>query len=276
MQCVEACPVNQSEPSTLKVRGLWARATNRNAKGVPIKAYLSLALLAFLLPILLSLMAGVFATEKVRVYETIDDIKGSTTLREIITHYELPERTLYNAFGIPDSMAADTKIKEVISSMGLNEADEIISPERIRTFLEIRDQPVSELKNIAQAEISGLEDLIKSAGVKPGSTIEEFAEKSPRGALAYILSGSWPKESSVDPTEEATAVSTGLGALPSIDVKGSTTWGEVKAMVKDVNDLYQRFPMLQAEPDSATVKTLKEKYGIEVSEIKSYAQDHTK
>jgi len=59
-------------------------------------------------------------------------------------------------------------------------------------------------------------------------------------------------------------------------VKGSTTWGEVKAMIKDINDLYQSFPMLQSEPDSATIKTLKETYGIEVSEIKSYVQNHLK
>lgn len=276
MQCVEACPVNQSEPSTLKVRGLWARAPNRNAKGVPIKAYLSLALLAFLLPILLSLMAGVFATEKVRVYETIDDIKGSTTLMEIITHYEMPKETLYHAFGIPEIISADTKIKEVISLMGLNEADEILSPERIRSFLEIRDRAVSELKEITHADVSSLEDLIKNAGLKPGSTIEEFARMSPAGAFAYVLSGSWPQEADTGSIQEAATPSTGHESVSAVDVKGSTTWGEVKAMIKDINDLYQSFPMLQSEPDSATIKTLKETYGIEVSEIKSYVQNHLK
>jgi hypothetical protein len=195
---------------------------------------------------------------------------------EIITHYEMPKETLYHAFGIPEIISADTKIKEVISLMGLNEADEILSPERIRSFLEIRDRPVSELKEITHADVSSLEDLIKNAGLKPGSTIEEFARMSPAGAFAYVLSGSWPQETDTGSIQEAATPSTGHESVSAVDVKGSTTWGEVKAMIKDINDLYQSFPMLQSEPDSTTIKTLKETYGIEVSEIKSYVQNHLK
>ncbi len=276
MQCVEACPVNQAEPSTLKIRWLGSRNDNREGKGIPVKAFLSFALVVFILPIIISLASGVFATEKVRVYKTVEDIKGSTLLKEIIVHYDMPQETLYNAFGIPADISADTKIKDLIPLMGLTEADEILSPDRIRTFLEMRDRPVSDLKTISHVDTKSLEDLIHTAQVKPGSTIEEFAKISSSGAFAYILSGLWPETQIGDSTATATSSATSdfHEPLPAVDVKGSTTLGEIKALVKDVNDLFEHFPMMKEEPDRTSLKTLKEKYAFEISDVKSYVQSH--
>ncbi|ACR79128.1 MULTISPECIES: 4Fe-4S binding protein [Kosmotoga] len=269
LKCVESCPINEKNKDTLKLDLIPAKKEKKPRKVIPNTAYVVLVLVAFIAPIAIAMANGAFITERIKTYETTDDIRGSSTLQEILDHYDVSKGVLYGSLGIPQSIPTETKLKDLAELIGIPEEEEIISPEVIRTAVEVINQPVEELYSVANIDSSELSEIIKNAGLDEGATVKQLVMKSEPGVLAYIISGKWPSDY-IAQTGEDELVYQPEKETTEVSIKGSTTLGEIKELVPDFEAFLQEFGISEDEPLTAMLKDLKSKYGFEISAIREY------
>jgi len=160
----------------------------------------------------------------------------------------------------------ETKLKDLAALLNLNEEDEIVSPEKLRNFFDIVNLPVKDIGLYSVVSAEEVNKILELYEFEEEATIKQLTSKSRPGTIAYLLSGKWPVSEGTEAiAEEVVTTNTQTNTEVPVDVKGSTTLGEVKAMIKDVAGFFEAFPDLKEEPDSSTIKTIKDKYGIEVS-----------
>lgn len=160
--------------------------------------------------------------------------------------------------------------------MGLKEEDEIVSPEKLRLFVSIMNLPATDLKLHATISEEKLNELLGTYVLEEGLTIKQLAFKSKSGTIAYLLSGKWPSSEELKIVTTVPEVETHEATAAQVDLKGSTALGDAIKMIKNPTDFFASFPKLTNEPDSSTLKSIKDKYGIEVSEIRDFVQANLK
>lgn len=289
LKCVEACPVNAKGTDTLTVQSLFGRVAKRGAS-LPVPAFYSVAILAFALPILITNLTGDFKTEATHVYTSAADIKGSSPLGDIVENFGVSKADLYRGFAIPDEVPLETNLKDVQGLMSLAEGAEIVVPENVRTAIGALDEPVNTLTDEAGVPPERVESSLRDAGLQQDATIRQLMQEGTPGAVAYVLSGEWPTPVPTDgevvpPVTSTTSSAAGAEGSPesptgdgtgSSDgeeppaVRGSTTLGEVKDLVDDFPAFLAEFGIPASEPSSTQLKDLVGKYGVEVSEVRTY------
>lgn len=280
MKCVEACPVNTPDKSTLKVRPILTKP-EKSKKTINNWIYVFTSLAIFLGIILFANITGNFNTEKVRIYESISDIRGSSTLQEIIDNYPISKEELYRAFDIPRTIITTAKLKDLSEMMGLEEELEIVSPESIRLFIEYLDRNIFEFLRYLGKNPESIEEIQNIEGIE-NLTVREVIKKTKPGFIAYLISGYWP---SVDgPVESDTISNVDTNKDTTIEehntesflVRGKTTLKEVKDNIDDYDAFLKEFNTSETESLDTELKELVDKYGISMEDIKTYIEEHIK
>ena len=281
LKCVEACPVNAKTNATLKLRTVFEKAP-LTRKPVSSPVFMSIAILAFAIPIILAMTTGNFLITVKHVYNSPADIKGSSPLQDVITNFDVSQQALYNAFGIPDSVDPSTLLKAVQPAMGLPETAEIVSPENIRTVITYMNDPLATFAEKGGADAARVAEVAAKAGLTDSSTLRQLMERGDPGAVAYALTGEWPTDliapsggttsTIVTPAGNSTSSDTGgTGTSTTAPViKGTTTLGDMKTKVKDFDAFLIFFKIPASEPMTITLKDLGAKYGFEVTAIREY------
>jgi polyferredoxin len=292
LRCVEACPVNSKTGSTLALRTVFEKAPLVR-RPTTSSAFMSVAVLAFVLPIALTMATGNFLITATHVYTSPTDIKGSSTVEDILTNFDVPQEVFYNAFGIPESVKPTTLLKDLQSAMGISSSEEIVVPENIRIIITYMGSTLDAFKDGARLDGTRLNEVQTAAGLSGASTLRELMERGRPGAAVYVLSGAWPDDAmsgdadttttSGPPKTTATSVggqpssSTGTSTLATSttqEIKGTTTLGEMRSKVKDFTAFLAAFSIPTSEPDSATLKDLAATYGFEVTAVRTYVAEH--
>jgi polyferredoxin len=301
LKCVEACPVNAKTNATLKLRTVFEKAPLiRRPVSSPV--FMSIAILAFAIPIILAMTTGNFLITVKHVYNSPADIKGSSPLQDVITNFDISQQALYNAFGIPEGVAPSTLLKSVQPAMGLPEKAEIVSPESIRTVITYMNDTLATFVEKAGADATRVAEVAAKAGLTDSSTLRQLMEKGEPGAVAYALVGQWAKDlmtpsggttstsgstgattTTGAPAGSSTTKGTGGGQGSSTtgtggtdtsttapDIKGTNTLGDMKVKVKDFDAFLLFFKIPATEPMTITLKDLGAKYGFEVTAIRDY------
>lgn len=256
LQCVEACPVNARTNRTLKLRTIfpWTRV---GSSPVSSRVFASVAVLAFALPIGITIGTGDFVVTTKHVYTSPADIKGSSPLSDIVKNFSVSEAALYNGIGIPDSVSPNTLMKDLASAMGVPEGEETVSPETIRTIITYLDSTLAVFVTQAGADQATITEAAVAAGLTDASTVRDLMEQGPSGAVLRALKA----EDSTTVTSEGT-----------LTIKGSTTLGQLEGMVADYQALLGEFGIDASEPGETTLRELAAKYGLEVDDIRTYVQ----
>jgi polyferredoxin len=301
LECVEACPVNARTGTTLKVR-TWFDSARRRGRTVPAPVFFSVAIAAFVLPIALTMATGHFAITRANVYSSPADIRGSSTLQDVVDNFQITEKALYNGFDIPAKVKPDTKLKDVQTAMGIPASNEVVVPEIVRLAVTYLQEPLGSVLQKTGADATRLPEAIELSGLTSGSTLGDLMEKGAPGSVAYLLTGFWPgrvTESQVtttsvtqssDSSQAGTSTSgtggsgTGGGGTRTGDttdattqeIKGTTTLGDMKAKVLDFQAFLAAFKIPASESLSATLKDLAAKYGFEVGAVRTYVAEHAK
>lgn len=298
LKCVEACPVNAKTNATLVLRTVFERAP-LTRKPVPSPAFLSVAILAFAIPIILTMATGDFLITAKHVYNSPADIKGSSPLQDVITNFDVSQQALYNAFGIPDSVSTGTLLKEVQPAMGIQENAEIVSPESIRTVITYMNDPLTTFVAKGGADAARVDEVAAKAGLTASSSLRQLMEQGEPGAVAYALTGTWPQDlmapsggttstgTTAAPAGSSTTTGTGGGkgstttgtggtgtSTTAPDIKGTTTLGDMKTKVKDFDAFLLFFKIPASEPMTITLKDLGAKYGFEVTAVRAYVAEN--
>jgi hypothetical protein len=180
--------------------------------------------------------------------------------------------------------------------MGIPEKAEIVSPENIRTVITYMNDPLATFAEKGGADAARIAEVATKAGLTDSSTLLQLMEKGEPGAVAYALTGKWPKDvmapsGSTTSTGTTTATAggsttTGTGgggkgssttgtdgagtSTTAPDIKGTNTLGDMKSKVKDFDAFLAFFKIPASEPMTITLKDLGAKYGFEVTAIREY------
>jgi ferredoxin len=296
LKCVEVCPVNAKTNATLKLRTVFEKAPLAR-RPVSSPAFMSVAILAFAIPIILTMATGNFLITVKHVYNSPADIKGSSPLQDVITNFDVSQQALYNAFGIPDSVQTSTLLKDAQPAMGIPASAEIVSPENIRTVITYMNDPLTTFVATGGADAARVAEVAAKAGLTDSSTLLQLMEKGEPGAVAYALTGKWPKDlrapsgsttsTTGTPSGSTTTKGTGGGqgstttgtggsdtSTTAPDIKGTNTLGDMKTKVKDFDAFLAFFKIPASEPMTITLKDLGAKYGFEVTAIRDYVAEN--
>ena len=261
LECVEACPVNAKTHKTLKLRTIfpWTRV---GRKAIPSKLFASIAVLAFAVPIGLTIGTGDFVITTTHAYSSPADIKGSSPLSDIVENFAVSKEALYNGLGIPTSVGAATQIKDLPSKMGLPEGEETLSPTTFRTIITYLDAPLSSFVLEGGADSATVSMVAAAAGLTEASTVRELMEKGAPGSVLLALTAT------AEPVDVTTPATT--GADTTEDIKGSTTLDQLKALVTDYPAFLAELGIDASEPGDATLKDLRTTYGFELDDVRAY------
>jgi len=243
--------------------------------------FIMVILAAFIVPILVSLANGSFITEKIRTYDSLTDIRGSSTIVEVIENYDISKEHIYLTFGLPGTISVETKIKDLAELTGIPEEEEILSPKTMRMLVEIYPQKVSEIIPVMQIEVDEFDEILQENGISQSDSVRTFISFSKPGILVYILTGKNPQDylskannnNIIGDNEEEIAE---LNQSVESDVKGKTTLAEIRNMIDDYSAFIESFPVFKDESETISLKDLKEKYEIEISDVKIYVNEHLK
>ena len=282
LQCVEACPVNARTNKTLRLRTIFPWGSLGRIV-VPSGVFASVAILAFALPIGLTMSTGDFGITATHVYSSPADIKGSSPLSDLVENFSVSEQALYNGLGIDESISAGTLIKDLATEMGLPEGEETISPASIRTIITYLDSPLSVFATEGGADSAALSRAAAAAGLTDSSTVRELMEKGAPGSVLLALTATTPDDTSgeadtpvtpaPEPTVPASPPTTSAGTGESaVTIKGSTTLSEIEETVADYPAFLAAFGIDPSEPGSAALKDLKTRYGFEVDDVRAYIE----
>lgn len=282
MKCVEACPVNAPNKLTLKVRPILTKP-EKSKKTINNWTYVFTALVIFLGIILFANITGNFATERVRTYESINDIRGSSTLQEIIDNYPISKEELYKAFNIPRTVVTTAKLKDLSEMMGLEEELGIVSPESIRTFMEFLDKNILEFVNYLGKNPEIITELQIIEGMEKLS-VREIIKKTKPGFIAYLISGYWPVQENSAKNDSISNIAT-INHIEAISeehstgdffIRGKTTLKEVKNNIDNYEAFLKEFNISENESLNAELKDLVDKYGIYIGDVETYIEEHIK
>jgi len=237
MKCVEACPVNQKEP-TLTVSLPVKRQLFKNGM-----VYAVVMLVLFIVPIGGSIALGAFESEEPPVYESANDVRGSSTIADIVENYNIEADLFYKAFNIPISVDSMTKIKDLEGELG-------VSVEDIRLYVEYVDKPISEISK-------GL--LPQNTDVS--QTLREYVNANVPGSYYHLVA-----KERVNTTEEN----------KENQIKRVTMLVDIKSMVKDYDDFIKTFSIPQDKPLNTELRDLIDELGIELDAIRTYVETHRK
>jgi Pyruvate/2-oxoacid:ferredoxin oxidoreductase delta subunit len=276
MKCVEACPVNNGEELTLQVRPILSKP-EKSKKTLSKWTYSFIVLFIFIGVILFANITGNFVTERIKIYNDVNDIRGSTTLQEIIDNYPISKEELYKAFNIQRTIITTAKLKDLSEMMGLEEDLEIVSPESIRTFMEYIDKSILEFVNYLGKDINEVEELKSIDGIE-NMTVRDVLKRTKPGFMAYLISGYWPeKEAAIEGKEKTINNSvTEEHETTEFIVKGKTTLKEIKDNIDDFDAFLKNFNVSDNEDLNIAMKDLDEKYEITMEDIKTYIEEHLK
>ncbi|APT76136.1 4Fe-4S ferredoxin [Marinitoga sp. 1137] len=276
MKCVEACPVNDSSKLTLQIRPILTKP-EKSKKTVSLWNYAFIALALFLGVILIANVSGNFNTEKIRTYNSINDIRGSSTLQEIIDNYPVSKEELYRAFNIPRNIVTTAKLKDLSELMGFDEELEIVSPEGIRSFVEYIDMNVSDFLAEYGKTINDFDELKSIEGIE-NMSVRDIIKKTKPGFIAYVISGYLPGE--VSENQEANISNSTVEKeehdTSEFIIRGKTTLKEIKENIDDYNAFLKEFGISEKESSLMELKDIVQKYNLSMSDIKDYIELHTK
>jgi hypothetical protein len=225
--------------------------------------------------ILVANVTGNFYTEKIRTYESISDIRGSSTLQEIIDNYPVSKEELYRAFNIPRTIVTTAKLKDLSEMMGLEEELEIVSPESIRVFIEYLDKNIFEFVNYLGKNPENIEEFQDIDGIE-NLTVREVVKKTKPGFIAYLISGYWPESDGTVVTGEIAVEHTEDSNTGTFLVRGKTTLGEIKDNIDDYEAFLKKFNISKDESLDIELKDLVDKYGLYMEDVKTYIEEHIK
>ncbi|HOO75333.1 MAG TPA: hypothetical protein PLS66_08560, partial [Tepiditoga sp.] len=213
----------------------------------------------FIGTIIFTYINGSFITERIRVFNTTEDIRGSVTIQEIIDNFDIEKNILYKAFGISGNIESETKLKDIQLKMGMDEDYEIISTEKIREFTKFYNMPLSEYFsyyniNSENLNISDSDNIL----------LKDFVLSSEKGIIPLILDNYKVSEYSEDIPEEEHK------DLSSVNIKGNSTLYDIKDQVNNFEEFLKNFGITENISLSTTVKELRDLYGIEITDIKEY------
>lgn len=254
MECTESCPVNDKKENTLKMTFIINNKKKLNSFILPV-----ILLVIFIGTIIFTYINGSFITERIRVFNTTEDIRGSVTIQEIIDNFDIEKNILYKAFGISGNIESETKLKDIQLKMGIDEYYEIISTEKIREFTKFYNMPLSEYFsyyniNSENLNISDSDNIL----------LKDFVLSSEKGIIPLILDNYKVSEYSEDIPEEEHK------DLSSVNIKGNSTLYDIKDQVNNFEEFLKNFGITENISLSTTVKELRDLYGIEITDIKEY------
>lgn len=225
--CTDVCPVNTDEKKTLRFK--FKEKVSKN--------YWFFALVLFISPIIVGVVNGSFKEVEEKSFETVGEIRGSYTLKEITDNFPITREEFIYAFGLDDSFTDESKIKDVEPTSG-------ISTEVIRTVIENLDKPISE----------SLENIPKSI---VGSTkLREAIKTKDKGFVAKLY---------LEKDESYT-----------VTLKKSSLLKEVEGSVKDFKDFKKQFNLPTDIKLNTSLRELETEYGISTEEIKVYVENNKK
>ncbi len=279
LKCVDACPQNTRDRDTLKLhtwlyvwtRRRWATSATGGSRrrSVPMAVFAAIAIAAFVLPILITNITGDFQTTKKSDFRTPDDIKGSTTLEEVIKNYGITKQELYNGLGLAPDLAASTQLKSLENN---------IEPEVLRDIARYIDEPLDTL-GLAGVPADRLAEVMASTGLPGTATLRDLLRDGPPGAGLYLLTGVGLGEEptvTTDGGQPATTTSTvpagdeGSSSGATAEIKGKTTLGEIQAVVDDFAAFLEEFGIPADTSLGSTLSDLATQYGFEVSDVRTY------
>ncbi|GAB6189304.1 hypothetical protein JCM30566_10430 [Marinitoga arctica] len=283
MKCVEACPVNDPGKLTLKVRPIISKP-EKSKKTINNWVYVFTVLVIFLGVILVANVTGNFITERIKTYNSISDIRGSSTLQEIIDNYPVSKEELYKAFDIPRTIITTAKLKDLSEMIGLDEELEVVSPESIRIFIEYIDRNILEFVNYLGKDFEAIEELKTIEGIEK-MTVRDIVKQSKPGFIAYMISGYWPTQNESTESSNISNIATEIHEetineedhnTTEFVVRGKTTLKEIKDNIDDFNAFLKEFNISENENLNIELKDLTEKYEIYMGDIKTYIENHLK
>lgn len=230
LKCVDACPVNiKNNGTTLEMKGI---------KKNWILAPIILAL--FLGPIAVGKATGKFAeVDEIKSYELPEDIRGSFTLDDLVTHYGIKKEEFIKGFGLGQNYNSNLKIKEL--------SDKGVTVDSIKNFIRYKDTILKEIP-----------DLPKVDGALSKRTLAENITLLPAGSLKIFF-----------PAVETTSES---GAI--LEIKRKTMLVEIKKMVKDYDAFLDHFGIDKNEIPNATINDIESKYNAKFEDVKTYIQNN--
>lgn len=280
MKCVEACPVNEGGNNTLKTRFKTDLPNKKERKPLPLYIFVIIVIASFLIPIAISQVNGSFITERIKTYDSVSDIRGSSSLIEVIENYGISKGHLYRAMALPETVQVETKLKDLAELTGVPEEEEIISPESIRLLAEIYSGTISDMKEKIVIDAYEFETIVEKYGIGDTDSVKSLISVSEEGEMAYILTGKNPMEYMNEIPETDLDITDGASEehvpVSEDEIKGKTTLMEIKNMIDDYGKFLETFSIPEDESETNSLKDLKEKYEIEVSEIKEYVAEHKK
>jgi len=259
MECIDSCPINRKVQSP----NFGIRIPSKSKK-IETLAYPMTVVLVFVSVIIFSAAIGAFHTERIKTYETVNDIRGSSTIQEITEHYPVTLEELYKAFNIPKDVSTETKLKDLRKVMELEEGDESVSPERIAELIIYIDRNVSEYAIFLGVNIEKVSKITNFNVTE--ITLRELIEKGPRGIVVKMVRLSENEEESMgeDHEEEPPAV------------RGITTLKEIKEMINNFNGFLEEFNLPKDIDLSLTLKDVAARYGVSISTMRNYVEKHMK
>lgn len=267
LKCVETCPENNKDLATLKIRPF---ITNPATSKITLKngMYIFIIFLLFFGSIFFSIINGYFISERIKTYETTSDIRGSSTIEEIINNYKVTRNILEKAYNIPESISSDTKLKDLAGIMELEEELEVVSPESIRNLVNLLDKDIN---IFAEQYNLSLEEINKSTEITDikGMTLRDVILSAKEGSIAFLQSGYWPDVSLGELS------STNLASVDLLDqIKGNTSLFEIKKNIGSLDLFFQKFSIPNDIELSTTLKSIKDKYGIEIYDIRTFIEEN--
>lgn len=275
MKCTEVCPENTPVNVTLEANFILD-IPSKKKRLFPRTGIGVIAVLAFFIPVVISVAAGTFITERVRTYETTSDIRGSSTIQEIVDNYDITRGLLYNSFAIPAEVSSETKLKDLSELLGIPEEAEIISPETIREAVDYINVSLKSLDEIVSIETEEFREIINEYLLDESASLKQLMAKSEPGTVAFIFSGKWPEVQIengllLELPEDHEKIEEG-----GVEIKGSTTLGDISNMVDDFDNFLLTMVIPIDENMSSTLKDLKNIYNFEMQTVRDYIEENRK
>lgn len=234
MKCVISCPVN-AKSDTLKVKSISKNKKVMDEKYIPI-----IAVILFAFPIIAGIATGSFEEESDKKYETVNDIRGSYTIPDIVNNYKITEKELIHAFNIENDK--EKKLNMLLEEQGH-------SLETLREVIGNLDNPASQVIEKIPGKYDGsltLRELIKAG--EPGKIVKLLGDMEVEGKSGKTV----------------------------IELKRNSMLVDVKNVVKDYDDFLTTFGIPKDAPLNTTFGELINEYGFEMSEVKAYVEENQK
>jgi polyferredoxin len=301
LKCVEACPVNARTGGTLAVRTWfhgWGRSGSTNAgtklrKPVRLSVFAAIAVAAFALPILITNVSGDFHITKERSYRSAADIKGSTSLEDILQNFDVTKQELYNGLGLPEGISTSTKLKDLATATAAPGSDQgTVDPETVRELVGLLGLSLADVIGRSGVLAERTAEIQLNAGLPDTATLNDLLRLGTPGVGLYLITGTRPDQESsstgttapatggtTTETNNAAVVTTETAQPPTSEdttmsstqaIKGSTTLGQVEDMTGDFQAFLTKFGIPTDEPSGTTLSDLASRYGFEITAVREY------